>query len=1821
MSENNWGFFEKIGKGLFNIGDKSIDFVTDIAQGAVSDSDEYDGVADTIWGAFNDNVLGEGGALQSAIGPDGIGGAIIEQATVAPKAAWKHVISPTLEGTQWAYQNIIDDNLSGLMTMASMMSGDEGAGYSGVFDTDLWSKAFEIGQSRSLGQSISLAVFTENILDEEEVSKHESTALHTLFSGTTDLVANVILDPLMLVGSPAMAGVRYTRNGRHFANGGKFVESRGHQLFDKKINSLADEIGDTLKGDEFTDALTGKILNRFGSKQKSSGLGVHKGMTPEVALALAKTHNKPETRKLVIRLAMGDTEAVQTVIKMSDEWAAALQKNGVLTNLAENETKIANLRAELRTLEKQTGGNKRTRKKVEGKKSAAKKSIEEFENEIQTLTDDAAKLFDKAEMFSESLDGAGELFNIAFSLRTERIRGLHRFADAGEDLTSSNAFFDAMNQDAHLITGTVDEALMAAARNAPGETLQSAARNEVLGGFLSESQGVNRLLISSLTTAPRISMVGDLGYGAAQYAQKIPLLGTGGTRVIQVFREKIPQQLINWAHTDQAYTQFSRMIRDASRVSIKGEDGKKINLFEEITTTVKNAKGVDTVEKLKKINADDLLGQWVRLDLPQRKEFLKETIQVLNDRVIHLYGNKLPEGITSEKLTEAMRGMKKALVDAETTLRESSQTARVRDKTLTLDFGDENYNITRRVFDNITPQQLEESALIPRYDKIADAFRQGAPKRSANKATDGLNGIMSAWKKSVLLRPAWPIRVLSDELARSAASIGGMATLRGAMEGMSDLRVAWFKREGLDVIEPTALKAMRDDLVKANVPLPEVDDLGELFIQYEKLNGDDAVKNLYKKIIGKEYGTRRTTKRAGAYTALGALAAGPAGAAAGASLYTYYARRTMTRLARREVAETFYTDLRRRAASNFLDESKRIEKAVGDKVYTLEEGKRLLTDLKEQTRLLETQGRTLTNSLEATLGKKPKTNKSFADEDGLDEATIKARKEITTNFDQVGKMMNEARVGGYTMGPYKFGNEFGDDPFTSMMHRNTLSASRSTAATYESAARNSKKLTVSQADGRNYDYGEKGFDRAFDAKINRQFKPEGAAYGNVFQDFSRMFWAGKSDDEIVRFLEGPRAATLLEAIPQLKNQDLELYVRQIRYKLDNSVPNIDEFGDVRAKLAKGDDISWDNDIVPVLKDMDPEGNVDNAVKKIKLGYNKNFEQFGDTKNISIVEESIETGNIIKQVIASADKLMRSWGTLPVDNLSRSTVFAGHYRQEIARLMQMHRDSAGLYTLTPQDLKSMENAARRVALGNTQELLYDLAERTRFGEMVGLLMPFYGAWQEVITRWSGLAAQNPVFVGRGIKYFQAIKGEDEDGNDNFVFRLPEGLLNKELAGKKVFGKLGSLGFTQLKLSPDSISMISAGTPGFGPLVTMGASELLLKDPSLQEAMDWLLPYGASEGKDVVDRLIQQVEPTFIRRLSGVAINNAERQKLLAQVSIDLAVEYEGMGNPLETETDVDAFVDEAMRRAKDIMYIRALAGLGMPFAFQVQSPYNDVIEAYRKKSTEKGFEFATEWLMENHSNLWAITARRTNIKGVASGTLEGEANYQEHQTLIRNNEEIGDFITGKVGTSDVGFEFNYAVYKKEIADGRRVRATPEEIMRRPEETRGWNQWRNVTNLVYEQLDRRGASPDGSASLRANSNNDLQLILSKAKIQIASEHPFWWEEYNKGRDNLYMKKVIEGFRNVVDSGELDYRPEVPLLEIYLNRRKIVEDELRRRGDSSNEPDKYSIGHRENQDLENLWGAIQTDLRQNTDFDEIFIKYLENDNVDRKTWLGAP
>jgi hypothetical protein len=381
---------------------------------------------------------------------------------------------------------------------------------------------------------------------------------------------------------------------------------------------------------------------------------------------------------------------------------------------------------------------------------------------------------------------------------------------------------------------------------------------------------------------------------------------------------------------------------------------------------------------------------------------------------------------------------------------------------------------------------------------------------------------------------------------------------------------------------------------------------------------------------------------------------------------------------------------------------------------------------------------------------------------------------------------------------------------------------------------------------------------------------------------------------------------------------------------------------------------------------------------------------------------------------------------------------------------------------------------------------------------------------------------------------------------------------------------------------------------------------------------MLPYGASEGTNMLGRMAQQVEPTFVRRIAGAYFDTAERQKMLAQVSIDLAINYVENGNKIITEEMMNNFSKEAERRTEDLLKVRALAGLAIPMSFSLQSPYHDVIEGYRKRVEEEGFDEANEWLLnEKGEEFFALTARRTMVRGVASGTLEGEEKYREHQEFADKHPLLKDFIIGKVGAVDVEFEFNYAVYKTEIAEGRRERATPEEILRKPQENMGWTKWAQVRDVVYEELDRRGQQ-NGSASLRANSNNDLRNILEAAKSEIRVEHPLWWQAYNAARDPLEMAKTVQGFREVIASEDFAYRPEMPQLEEYFEARETIEQELDRRWKASGDADNASLKNRNNQDLEDLWDAIRTDLRNNPQFSPIFDRYFESDNIERNTWM---
>ena len=208
------------------------------------------------------------------------------------------------------------------------------------------------------------------------------------------------------------------------------------------------------------------------------------------------------------------------------------------------------------------------------------------------------------------------------------------------------------------------------------------------------------------------------------------------------------------------------------------------------------------------------------------------------------------------------------------------------------------------------------------------------------------------------------------------------------------------------------------------------------------------------------------------------------------------------------------------------------------------------------------------------------------------------------------------------------------------------------------------------------------------------------------------------------------------------------------------------------------------------------------------------------------------------------------------------------------------------------------------------------------------------------------------------------------------------------GTKAFGRLSALGENAIDFNFGSASMVSAGLPGFGPMLSIPASETVLKMPELAEALEIVLPYGPTEGQSFLERVIKNVQPTWTKSAASSQFNTAQRQRVKARITADLAAEYYENGENIDNETEWMEFEAEIERRATNILTVRMIGNLALPISFVAQSPHYSIINGYRKVSEEKGLESADEWLMSKHPEMFAIMGRQTKVKTVASATLEG-----------------------------------------------------------------------------------------------------------------------------------------------------------------------------------------------------------------------------------------
>lgn len=615
-----------------------------------------------------------------------------------------------------------------------------------------------------------------------------------------------------------------------------------------------------------------------------------------------------------------------------------------------------------------------------------------------------------------------------------------------------------------------------------------------------------------------------------------------------------------------------------------------------------------------------------------------------------------------------------------------------------------------------------------------------------------------------------------------------------------------------------------------------------------------------------------------------------------------------------------------------------------------------------------------------------------------------------------------------------------------------------------------------------------------------------------------------------------------------------------------------------------------------------------------------------TKDLEAIDEAFRPatvhGEVLDQTLGKSpinvflkDMMAQSFdvmGRLPTDTLSRQPFFKQLYADRMIHLRRIH-EAQGL-EMTEQVVQRMNTSARGFALNQTKKYLYDLAEVSRFGDMMRFAIPFYSAWQEVLKVWGGIALKDPSVIGKGMQIWQApnkagMVFTDDDGEEYIQLRLSEKTADKlNLTG---WGKYVATG--GVRLGKGSFNLIlNNPLPGAGPLIQYPVNEAVKRAPELEESLRWLLPYGVSANS--LDILSSPLVRQFASELAG-----PQNDRSYQRAFID-AITY--MDNLYRRgERSDPPTLEEAHQIAGKIRVIRGISRLVSPAQPIFDSPLQPYVEIYRDLIDNLGPDKADEvFLNEFGDEFFAVTLSRTISKTGLPASVESEVARRQFEDIINRFPEYGRLI---VGDQALG-EFSTAAFAAQLERPvnpddpfsemervyRQVELDPNtgtvmEVDRRL----GWQEYINMMDMI--ELHRKKM---GLPNLRVKEAEGLNSLKRQVTSALAQKYPSWWEDFNQ-RDDLKWDKRIAAFATIVkdmESQPLLYQDRVDLqgLKDYLDIRQQVQAELNRRkltGGSA------TLEATSNQDLLNLWStAVNFLLEDNIAFAPLYFRYLENDPV---------
>jgi hypothetical protein len=576
---------------------------------------------------------------------------------------------------------------------------------------------------------------------------------------------------------------------------------------------------------------------------------------------------------------------------------------------------------------------------------------------------------------------------------------------------------------------------------------------------------------------------------------------------------------------------------------------------------------------------------------------------------------------------------------------------------------------------------------------------------------------------------------------------------------------------------------------------------------------------------------------------------------------------------------------------------------------------------------------------------------------------------------------------------------------------------------------------------------------------------------------------------------------------------------------------------------------------------------------------------------------------------ASDSLMHMTGTLPDDVVVRHPLYNSLYKNRLTSDVQSWINQTGRDVTDKATRDMLVSGAHLAAKKDLQNLVYDTSRFNDLGHTLRFVSPFFNAWFNALSSWSKLIMQNPGLLGRAYQAKRALwnspftidntTGQKANVNTpwdqtSFVFHMPKALA----------GSLGGLTDVPIDaktlISPTYLDAI--GNPGFGPLISIPANQIVLSHPELmndavvqsmlnnmvdKNSMQQLIPSGVNDAG------------TLATLISGHPGDSESYAKTVWSIYQEQYYDY------LNGQRQTPPNWGDVQTQAKWLTAVDLVANRLSPLGFKPAPGHQFLIDEYHRMQSADPQNAQQDFYNKYGASGMVFTQSLSTDPTGISATVGASKAVNKYSGLLDQFPELGAAIVGPDGNGN----YDQMAYDWQVARGLRQKLTPQQAATQEQVNLGWAEYGRLSAQAQSLIQARGLSSINDVNARDIKTQLTNFVSATGDPSPGNTlyNPAFYANYGSYNPNSYMTRIQALFTIAQDPALLanPARSDIRSLQAYSQIRDAVYAALQNRTSKSI----TAVG---NEDIAGQYDTAVAQLMQkDSKFAQLYDRFLRKDD----------